>query len=73
MKGVGDGGVRPGSTFREMRAKAQAGQLKGKAHPLDSAWSAPPPPAPRMAGQASGIVKKTPLNVPRTPYEKQHT
>lgn len=67
-------GVKPGSTFAEMRAKARAGQLvKDCCRPGDTAGPGPAPSV-KNAGQGTGIVRTTAINTSRTghnPMQRQ--
>lgn len=75
---LGKQGMRPGSTFQEMRAKARAGSLAGKQYASDGLRSGPSTASEgakaARVGQGSGIVKRSPIGSPQTgnsPYERQ--
>ena len=78
MRGdLGNQGMRPGSTFQEMRRKARAGDLRGKTYGADSTSHGVPTGSVRAkeAGQGSGIVRKQNLSsrmTGNTPYERQY-
>lgn len=69
MRSDSRGGVKPGSTFADMRAKARAGSLvKECCKPGDCATAGMTPNV-RNAGQGSGIVQKSPIQTSRTGHD----
>jgi hypothetical protein len=68
------GGVKPGMTFPDMRAKARAGQLVKGAYRQGDCAGPGPAPSVKNAGQGTGIVQRTQINTSRTgnsPTERQ--
>ncbi len=64
MRDDSKSGVKPGTTFPEMRAKARAGQLvKGAYRPEDCARPGTTP-AVHNAGQGTGIVRRRSSRTP---------